>query len=132
VALREEAAQVLARIGLHLSGEKTLITHIDEGLDFLGWRIQRHRKRGTNQHYIYTYPSRKALRAVMAKVKMWCRQVDTNQPLDVLLARVNPLLKGSLGVLELLHDMVFERFTERFCNTSATRGACCRRCSEPC
>jgi RNA-directed DNA polymerase len=94
LALREEAAQVLARIGLHLSEEKTLITHIDKGLDFLGWRIQRHRKRGTNQHYVYTYPSRKALRAVMAKVKMWCRQVDTNQPLDILLARINPLLKG--------------------------------------
>ena len=27
-------------------------------------------------------------------VRMWCRQVDTNQPLDVLLARINPLLKG--------------------------------------
>jgi RNA-directed DNA polymerase len=94
VALREEAAQVLARIGLRLSEEKTLITHIDEGLDFLGWRIQRHRKRGTNQHYVYTYPSRKALRAAMAKVRMWCRQVDTNQPLDVLLARINPLLQG--------------------------------------
>ena len=94
LALREEAAQVLARIGLHLSEEKTLITHIDEGLDFLGWRIQRHRKRGTNQRYVYTYPSRKALRAAMAKVKMWCRQVDTNQPLDVLLARINPLLQG--------------------------------------
>jgi RNA-directed DNA polymerase len=94
LSLREEAAQVLARTGLHLSEEKTLITHIDEGLDFLGWRIQRHRKRGTNQHYVYTYPSRKALRAVMAKVKMWCRQVDTNQPLDILLARINPLLKG--------------------------------------
>ncbi len=94
LALREEAAQVLARIGLHLSEEKTLITHIGEGLDFLGWRIQRHRKRGTNRHYVYTYPSRKALRAAMAKVKMWCRKVDTNQPLDVLLARINPLLKG--------------------------------------
>ncbi len=94
LALREEAAQVLARDGLHLSEEKTLITHIDEGLDFLGWRIQRHRKRGTNQHYVYTYPSRKALRAAMAKVKMWCRKVDTNQPLDVLLARINPLLQG--------------------------------------
>ena len=94
LALREEAAQVLARIGLHLSEEKTLITHIDKGLDFLGWRIQRHRKRGTNQHYVYTYPARKALRAAMAKVKMWCRQVDTNQPLDILLARINPLLKG--------------------------------------
>ena len=69
LALREEAAQVLSRIGLRLSEEKTLITHIDEGLDFLGWHIQRHRKRGTNQYYVYTYPSRKALRAVMAKVK---------------------------------------------------------------
>ena len=38
----------------------------------------------------------------------------------------------SLGVLELLYDVAFERFMERFCNTSATCGACCRRCSEPC
>ena len=39
-------------------------------------------------------PTRPALRAAMAKVRMWCRQVGTNQPLDVLLARINPLLKG--------------------------------------
>jgi hypothetical protein len=38
----------------------------------------------------------------------------------------------SVGVLELLHDVALERFTERFRNTSATCGACCRRCSEPC
>ena len=56
-------------MGLRLSPEKTLITHIDEGLDFLGWRIQRHRKRGTNRSYVYTYPARKAIRAVMGKVK---------------------------------------------------------------
>jgi Reverse transcriptase (RNA-dependent DNA polymerase) len=34
LALREETAQVLARVGLHLSEEKTLITHID-GAAFL-------------------------------------------------------------------------------------------------
>lgn len=28
--------------GLHLSEEKTVITHIDTGFDFLGWRIQRY------------------------------------------------------------------------------------------
>jgi len=98
----------------------------------LGWRIQRHRKRGTNQYYVYTYPSRKALRAVMAKVKMWCRQVGTNQPLDILLARINPLLKGSPGVLSPFRDVAVKRFTESFCNTSARCGARCRRCSEPC
>ena len=48
-ALREEIAGVLSTMGLRLSPEKTLITHIDEGLDFLGWRIQRRRKRGTNR-----------------------------------------------------------------------------------
>src|SRR6266545_829099 len=56
-ALREEIAQVLSGMGLRLSQEKTLITHIDEGQDFLGWRIQRHRKPGTNRHYVYTYPA---------------------------------------------------------------------------
>jgi RNA-directed DNA polymerase len=40
-ALREEIAEVLSTMGLRLSGEKTLVTHIEEGLDFLGWRIQR-------------------------------------------------------------------------------------------
>ena len=55
-ALREEIADVLSAMGLRLSPNKTLITHIDEGLDFLGWRIQRHRKRGSDRHYVYTYP----------------------------------------------------------------------------
>jgi len=93
-ALREEIAEILSTMGLRLSPEKTVITHIDEGLDFLGWRIQRHRKRGTDRYYVYTYPARKALGAVMGKVKTCCRRMDTNQPLDVLLRRLNPVLRG--------------------------------------
>lgn len=92
-AMLGEVAQVLSTVGLRLSVDKTLITHIDEGLDFLGWRIQRHRKRGTNRHYVYTYPSKKALRAVTAKVKAICRH-GTNQPLETLLRRLNPVLRG--------------------------------------
>jgi RNA-directed DNA polymerase len=92
-ALREEIAGVLATMGLRLSPEKTLITHIDEGLDFLGWRIQRHRKRGTREQYVYTYPARKAVKSVMAKVKAICRQ-DVNLPLEVLLHQLNPVLRG--------------------------------------
>ena len=93
-ALQEEIAEVLLTMGLRLSEEKTLITHIDEGLDFLGWRIQRHRKRGTNRYYVYTYPARKSVRAVTAKVKMMCRRMDTSQPLDALLRQLNPALQG--------------------------------------
>ena len=92
--LREEIAEVLFTMGLRLSPEKTLITHIDQGLDFLGWRIQRHRKRGTDRYYVYTYPAKKAVLAATRKVKTICRQVEVNQPLDVLLRRVNAALRG--------------------------------------
>ncbi|HWO62990.1 MAG TPA: group II intron maturase-specific domain-containing protein [Umezawaea sp.] len=94
IDVRDQAAAVLAPMGLRLSEEKTRITHIDEGVDFLGWRIQRHRKRGTNRRYIYWYPSRKAVKAITGKVKMLCRRMDTNQPLDALLRQLNPALKG--------------------------------------
>jgi RNA-directed DNA polymerase len=70
-----------------------LITHIDEGLDFLSWRIQRHRKRGTDRSYVYTYPARKALRAVMGEVKTSCRRMNTNQPPQVLLQHLTRLLR---------------------------------------
>ncbi|WP_344751119.1 group II intron reverse transcriptase/maturase, partial [Micromonospora olivasterospora] len=92
-ALREEAAAVLDTVGLRLSQAKTVITHIDEGLDFLGWRIQRHRKPGTAKSYIYTYPSKKAVKAVTGKVRTLSRW-NRNQPLEVLLYNLNPVLRG--------------------------------------
>jgi RNA-directed DNA polymerase len=96
-ALREEIAGVLAGMGLRLSPEKTLITHIDEGLDFLGWHIQRHRKPGTSRYYVYTYPSKKAVTAARRKVRTLCRQVAVNQPLEDLLRQLNPALRGWCG-----------------------------------
>ena len=97
-ALREQIAAVLSTMGLRLSPDKTLITHIDEGLDFLGWHIQRHRKQGTSRYYVYTYPSKKAVQAAMRKVKTISRQVSTNQPLDELLRRLNATLRGWAGL----------------------------------
>ena len=91
---RDQAAAVLSSMGLRLSEEKTKIVHIDEGFDFLGWRIQRHRKRGTDRSYVYTYPSKKALKSAMGKVKQRCDRIDTNQPLAVLLLSLGSLLRG--------------------------------------
>jgi RNA-directed DNA polymerase len=95
--LRDQIAAVLAPMGLRLSAAKTAITHIDEGVDFLGWRIQRRRKRGTDEHYVYSYPAKKAVLAVKRKIKALCRQVEVNQPLDDLLRRVNAMLRGWCG-----------------------------------
>ncbi len=91
--LRTEVAAVLRPMGLRLSEAKTRIAHIDEGFDFLGYRIQRQTKRGTNKRYVYTYPSKKALASIKAKVRALTRG-NTNPPLAVLLQRLNPVLRG--------------------------------------
>jgi RNA-directed DNA polymerase len=92
-ALKTETAAVLAPMGLRLSEAKTRITHVDEGLDFLGHRVQRHQKRGTAKRYVYTYPSKKALAVITAKVRTISRQ-NRNQPLAVLLHRLNLAMRG--------------------------------------
>ncbi|MGR6612312.1 group II intron maturase-specific domain-containing protein [Kocuria rhizophila] len=92
-ALREQVADVLTMVGLRLSEEKTHVVHIDEGFDFLGFRIQRHRKPGTNNWYVYTFPSRKAVASIRQKVKTISRQ-GTNHPLADVLRRLNMALRG--------------------------------------
>jgi RNA-directed DNA polymerase len=91
-ALVTETGQVLAPLGLSLSPEKTRVTHIDEGIEFLGFRIQR--KPGRHGHrYIYTYPSRSSLAAVMRRVREITR-TGHDHTLGQLLYRLNPVLRG--------------------------------------
>ncbi len=91
--LRDEVAAVLAPMGLRLSEEKTRVCHIDEGFDFLGFRIQRKRQRGTNQQRVYTYPSRTALASIRDKVRTLTRR-SWHRNLATLLRRLNPVLRG--------------------------------------
>jgi RNA-directed DNA polymerase len=91
--LRDEVAAVLSTVGLRLAEEKTMTVSIDEGFDFLGFRIQRQTKRGSHKRFVYTWPSKKALASIKAKVKAITRQ-GTNQPLSDLLRQLNGVLRG--------------------------------------
>jgi len=93
-ALWDEVTAVLAPIGLHLSEEKTRVVHIDEGFDFLGWRIQRRPWRSrTGKWAIYTWPAKKALASVVDKVRDLTRR-GRHRTLADLLRRLNPTLRG--------------------------------------
>jgi RNA-directed DNA polymerase len=117
-ALREEAATVLATMGLRLSEEKTKVVHIDEGFVFLGFRIQRQLKQGTaNKRYVYTWPSQKALASVKATIRTTTAQ-GTNKPLSELLDQINPVLRGwtsyfrhgcSKATFSYLHQFTWRR-----------------------
>jgi RNA-directed DNA polymerase len=92
-ALWGEVSDVLAPMGLRLAAEKTRVCHLDEGFDFLGFRIQRRPQPGTNQRYVYTYPSKKALAAIKDAVRVLTRR-RAHRTLGALLERLNPLLRG--------------------------------------
>ena len=81
-------------MGLRLSPEKTTVCHVDEGFVFLGFRIQRRTKRGSPKRYVYTYPSKKALGAIIDKVRTITRTMGRNNPLTDLLRRLNAVLRG--------------------------------------
>jgi RNA-directed DNA polymerase len=94
-ALRQEVADVLAPLGLQLAPEKTRVVHIeDEGFDFLSFHIRRQRKRGTQKHYVYTTPSRKAIQAVKDKVKAKTYRSTRHIKLDEVITSLNRLLTG--------------------------------------
>ena len=92
--LKGEVAAVLAPMGLRLSDEKTRVCHIDEGFDFLGWRIQRRAWRNrNNKKAVYTYPSKKSLASVVGKVRRLTKRAR-HRTLSDLLRRLNPVLRG--------------------------------------
>ena len=69
-------------MGLRLSQADTQITHIDEGLDFLGWRIQRHRRQEKHLMTLRLHlpRRRKALTSITGKVKAICQQDQNPGP----------------------------------------------------
>jgi len=81
-------------MGLRLSVAKSWVCHIDEGFDFLGWRIQRRAWRSrTGKKAVYTYPSKKTLASILDKVRTLTRRAK-HRTLADLLRRLNPTLRG--------------------------------------
>lgn len=77
----------LAQRGLRLSPEKTRVTHIDEGFDFLGWNFRKYR--GT----LLIKPSRKNVKAFYGKVAEVIKS-HLMMKQGVLIEKLNPILRG--------------------------------------
>ena len=92
--LRDQVAQVIAPLGLHLAQDKTRVVHIDEGFDFLGWHIRRMRKRGTAKRYVYTILSRRAVQAIRDRIKWRTSRSTLHQDLDQLPAGYQQVAAG--------------------------------------
>lgn len=77
----------LAIRGLQLSEEKTRITHIDEGFDFLGWNFRKYKEK------LLIKPSKKNAKAFYRKVAEAISRNKTVTQED-LIRLLNPMLRG--------------------------------------
>ena len=80
--------QFMAERGLQLSEEKTVITHISEGIDFLGWNIKKYCNRK-----VFTKPSKKSQQKVLEKMRAIIHN-HRGAKQDDLIAMLNPVIRG--------------------------------------
>jgi len=73
--------------GLALSPGKTVITHIDEGFDFLGKHIRKYRGK------LRITPAKAGVRALLCTVRGITKKMAT-APADRLIATLNPIIRG--------------------------------------
>ena len=91
---RQQAEQVQARLagwleprGLAFNQDKTKITHLDQGVDFLGFEIRRFGGK------LLTKPSRDALRQIRRRLSTEVKALRGANA-DAVIARLNPIITG--------------------------------------
>ncbi len=83
--------QFMRERGLQLSAEKTVITHIEEGFDFLGQNVRKYK--AGKRYKLLIKPSKKNVKAFLEKVRA---VVKANKALSAgkLVVKLNPIIRG--------------------------------------
>lgn len=79
--------QFLEERGLKLSEEKTVITHITGGFNFLGQNVRKHGQK------LLIKPTRQSVRSVLEKARDCIKKAHGHKA-EVLIHKLNPLLRG--------------------------------------
>lgn len=87
LAVKPAIEQFLRERGLQLSEEKTKITHIDDGFDFLGFNVRKYNDK------LLIKPSRKSLKSLLQELKEIIKCNQSSKTSD-LLYKLNPKLLG--------------------------------------
>ena len=77
----------LAIRGLELSPEKTVITHINDGFDFLGWNFRKYKGK------LLIKPSQKSIKSITQKLKTIVSKAKSWTQ-DKLIKTLNPVIRG--------------------------------------
>jgi len=86
--LKDMVSQFLATRGLALSEEKTLITHIDKGFDFLGWTFRKFKGK------LIVKPSKNSIKTLIRKFATIILKQGKAASQSELIRRLNQIIRG--------------------------------------
>jgi RNA-directed DNA polymerase len=82
-------------LGLELSDEKTKITHIEDGFEFLGFRMFRCNKPSNGRKVgVFMQPTEKGLKRVQAKIKAMTTRSSINDDYVYKIQAINAVIRG--------------------------------------
>jgi RNA-directed DNA polymerase len=96
--VKARLAEWLAPRGLAFNEDKTRIVRLEDGFDFLGFNVRRYRRK------LLIKPSRAAVRRLRERLAAEMRVLRGGNAMAVI-ARINPVIRGSPGAAILLHDV---------------------------
>lgn len=79
--------EFLKERGLELSEQKTLITHIAQGFNFLGQNVRKHGNK------LIIKPAKEGVKAIVKKVRQTIKEA-VGQTAAILIRRLNPIVRG--------------------------------------
>lgn len=92
--LKAEAHDVLEKLGLELSAEKTHITHISDGIDFLGFNLKRRHSHIAGKHVTRVMPTEASIAKFKAAVRTILDRSTVNDDPYNKIRALNQLIRG--------------------------------------
>jgi RNA-directed DNA polymerase len=89
----EKLTKYLNDRGISLSAEKTKVTHIENGFDFLGFNIRQYQKGNEKKNILLIKPSKDSIKKAKAKIKDVFAKKN-GRPVGELLKELNPVIRG--------------------------------------
>lgn len=81
------------KLDLELAKEKTYVTHVTDGFDFLGFHIQR-RTPNDNRNWLRVTPTRANIKRFKARIKALTGHYSIWSPVDLRFQQINRLIRG--------------------------------------
>jgi RNA-directed DNA polymerase len=116
-----EAFEAIARrMGLEINHEKTRITKLIDGFDFIGYQFVKRRSPTTGKWSIYIFPSKESQRKIRRRIKYFTKRRAPAPP-DEFVRQINEAVRG--WVQYYLHTNASQAFRalQRFLNTRFRR-----------